>query len=237
MHREDASTRAGRVLVFPGIYNVRFHLAGFIAALQRQLPAFRIEVRTWGTPLLPLYNLVAHRSNLETAQRMAHELTEWRQAHRSAPLYVVGYSGGGGIALLTAAALPESVSLDRLVLVAPAISPRYPLGDAVLPRVSEFVASYSSVMDVQVAWGTRAFGTIDRERTSSAGAVGFALDHERLLQWHWSREMRRIGHGGRHHSYLNRAWQARALLPALDPAVDAEGLKAHWASLIEGAGV
>jgi hypothetical protein len=101
----------------------------------------------------------------------------------------------------------------------------------VIPRVREFVACYSSVRDFQVGWGTRTFGTIDREWTSSAGAVGFDVEHARLLEWRWSDAMRYPGHAGLHRSYLNRAWQADALLPALDPAVDAAGLATRWAAL------
>src|SRR5688500_12265637 len=46
------SPLAGRVLILPGVGNTRFHLAGFVAATEAQLPNFDVEVRTWGKPFL-----------------------------------------------------------------------------------------------------------------------------------------------------------------------------------------
>jgi len=145
------------------------------------------------------------------------------------PFYLVGYSGGGGMATLVTAALPDDVSIDRLVLVAPAISPDYPLGTKVMPHVREYVVNYASERDLQVGWGTRTFGTIDRKNTASAGAIGFASAHERLLEYRWSPADAAVGHAGNHLAYLSARWQAEKLLPALDPSVGPEALRARWA--------
>jgi hypothetical protein len=133
------------------------------------------------------------------------------------------------MATLVTAALPADVVIDRLVLVAPAISPDYPIVSAVLPHVREFAVNYSSVRDLQVGWGTRTFGTIDRVNTASAGAVGFAARDERLLEYPWSAADEPFGHAGNHLAYLNRRWQAAKLLPALDPMFDPEALRRQWA--------
>ena len=50
----------GRLLILPGVGNTRFHLAGFVAAAQAQLPRFDVEVRTWGVPFMTIHNLRAH---------------------------------------------------------------------------------------------------------------------------------------------------------------------------------
>jgi hypothetical protein len=156
----------GRVLIMPGVGNTRFHLAGFVAATQLQLPRFDVEVRTWGEPFMTIHNLRAHE---------------------------------------------------------------YPIASAVLPHVREFVVNYASTRDLQVGWGTRTFGTIDRKNTASAGAIGFAAEDDRLLQYHWSSADVRFGHAGNHLAYLNGRWQAEKLLPALDPARGPEALKRQWA--------
>ena len=140
----------GRVLVLAGVYNTRFHLVRFGDTLKFRLPGFQVAIRSWGIPLLSLYNLSAYRRNLEKAKRFADELAECRQRFSDRPLCLVGHSGRGGLAILTVAALPEAVSVDRLVLVAPAISPAYPLREALLPHVSEFVANFASEKDLQV---------------------------------------------------------------------------------------
>ncbi len=223
-----ADRPSGRILVLPGVYNTRFQLAGFVKRAEERLPGFDVEVRRWGTPLLALKNLRAHERNVATAADLAAEIAEWRAAHPDEPFYLVGYSGGGGMAVLVAAALPDGVAIDRLILIAPAISPDYPLEREVLPKVREFVANYASERDLQVGWGTRTFGTIDREHVDSAGAVGFAIDDPKIAQWYWSPADRAFGHRGNHVAYLGRRWQAAALLPALDPDATAETLIHAW---------
>jgi pimeloyl-ACP methyl ester carboxylesterase len=223
------SQAEGRLLILPGVGNTRFHLAGFVAAAEAQLPRFDVEVRPWGVPFMTIHNLRAHERNEATAESVAGEIAEWRRAHPDAPFYLVGYSGGGGMATLVTAALPDDVSIDRLVLVAPAISPDYPLEQEVLPHVREYVVNYASERDLQVGWGTRTFGTIDRKNTASAGAIGFAAAHERLLEYRWSAADVAVGHAGNHLAYLSARWQAAKLLPALDPSVSPEALRARWA--------
>ncbi len=224
-----ASPVEGRVLILPGVGNTRFHLAGFVAATEAQLPRFDVEVRPWGVPFMTIHNLRAHERNEATAAAIAAEIAEWRRAHPDAPFYLVGYSGGGGMATLVTAALPDGISIDRLVLVAPAISPDYPLGTEVLPHVREYAVNYASERDLQVGWGTRTFGTIDRKNTASAGSIGFAVSDERLLEYHWSPADAPFGHAGNHLAYLSGRWQAAKLLPVLDPSVGPETLRARWA--------
>jgi pimeloyl-ACP methyl ester carboxylesterase len=223
------SSSSGRLLILPGVGNTRFHLAGFVAAAERQLPSFDVEVRPWGEPFLTIHNLRAYERNVATARNIAAEIAAWRRAHPDDPFYLVGYSGGGGMATLVVAALPHDVSIDRLVLVAPAISPDFPMVDDVLPHVREFAVNYWSSRDLQVGWGTRTFGTLDRKNTSSAGAVGFFAADARLLEHRWSEADEPFGHSGNHLAYLSPRWQAAKLLPALAPAVDAAELRARWA--------
>jgi pimeloyl-ACP methyl ester carboxylesterase len=228
-----ASAR-GRVLIMPGVGNTQFHLAGFVERLERQLPNFDVEVRPWGTPFRMIENLQAQERNFSTAAEIAEDLAAWRRAHPDEKLYVVGYSGGGGMVTLVTAALPVDVSVDRLILVAPAISPDYPLEERVVPRVNEFVVNYASPLDLQVGWGTRAFGTIDRKNTASAGAVGFEIVNPKLLQHIWSADDIPFGHFGNHLSYLNSRWQRAKLLPALDPSLSLDQVRARWAQTCKG---
>ncbi|HET8697245.1 MAG TPA: alpha/beta fold hydrolase [Gammaproteobacteria bacterium] len=228
-----AHAEAGRLLILPGVGNTRFQFAGLAEAAARQLPSFDVEVRPWGTPFLTLHNLRAHARNAATAKSIAAELAAWRRAHPHDKLYLVGYSGGGGIATLVTASLPADVAVDRLILIAPAISPDYPLAERVLPHVRELVVSFASGRDLQVGWGTHELGTIDRVYTQSAGAVGFGTTDDRLLEYFWSDADLGLGHQGNHWSYLVRRWQDAKLLPALDPSVTAVELRAQWAAACE----
>lgn len=218
----------GRLLVLPGVGNTSFVLSGFKQRAERLLPGFDVEVRTWGTPLLPLANLRSHERNLETARRIAADITAWRAQHPGELLYLVGYSGGGGIASLVVSELPVGVTIDRLVLVAPAIAPDFAVESRLAPHVEEFIVNYSSPRDLQVGLGTRVFGTIDRVETASAGAVGFTAEHAALLEWRWTPAEQRLGHPGNHLAYLTPPWQHARLLPALDPRLSAAHVEARW---------
>ena len=122
------------------------------------------------------------------------------------------------------------MTVDRLILVAPAISPKYPVETDVLPRVREFVVNYASAKDLQVGWGTQRFGTIDRERTKSAGAIGFDLAHSKLVQWHWSNAS--FPRALRQPSFVSRTPLAnRSAVAGARPAVNGRSLAAHLAGL------
>jgi pimeloyl-ACP methyl ester carboxylesterase len=224
-----AAPTHGSLIVLPGIRNTRFHLAGFVQMARQLLPGFDVEIRTWGPPLLGIYNLRAHERNAATARAMAAEIAAWRARHPSEPLYLIGYSGGGAIAAMTVAALPADVTVDRLVLVAPALAADYPAADLLFPHVAEFVVNYASEADLQVGLGTRLLGTIDGAYSTSIGYGGLrAVDGQPLAEWRWQPADRRAGHRGNHVAYLSRRWQRAFLLPAIDPRTDARGLRDVW---------
>jgi pimeloyl-ACP methyl ester carboxylesterase len=227
-HTAVASRAAGRLIILPGIHNTRFHLVGFARRASQLLPSMDVEIRTWGPPLLGLYNLRARERNRKTADALAAEITAWRRTHPEELLYIVGYSGGGGIAALAIESLPDDVRIDRLILVAPAISADYDFATSLLPHVKDYVVNFSSEKDLQVGLGTRWFGTIDGIKSPSAGFAGFTADDERIVEWHWSSVDRRLGHRGNHVSYLGRRWQEQVLLPALDSRNNASALRAAW---------
>ena len=214
----------GKVLILLGAVNTPHHLSGFAEMVRERHPSLDVELRSWGVPLRSVHNLTAYDRNRETARKLAGELADYRREHHDAIIDVVGYSGGGGVAVFVVEALPPDVRIDRLLLVAPAISRAYPLEQQVLPRVREFIVNYASDKDIQVGWGTATFGTIDRVFEACAGHAGFELEHPRLVQVRWNETMRREGHHGNHHSYRSPPWQRKYLLPALDPAVTIEDL-------------
>lgn len=204
-------------MMFPGVINLTSQLDGLAQAIREAEPGFEVDLRPWGPPFRSFHNLQAEADNRATAQDRAQWLAEYRRSHPNAFIVVLGYSGGGGIAVFTVEALPEDVQVDRLILVAPAVSPDYPLLERVLPHVREVVVNYASRHDLQVGWGTRQFGTMDRAKTASAGYSGFSEDSPQLIQVYWNESMRRKGHFGNHLSYVAPAWQEKYLLPMLRP--------------------
>lgn len=193
--------------------------------LTEAYPQFDVDVRPWGTPLHPLINLRAYERNLKTAKAMADELASFRREHPEDIIDIVGMSGGGAMGVFVLQALPKDVTINRLILIAPAISSDFPMASAAMPHVSEFVVNFASPLDLQVGWGTRLFGTMDRRNVKSAGYSGFAFKHAKLLEIRWNKSMIRQGHLGNHLAYYSPAWLRKYVVPALDPEADMEHLQ------------
>jgi len=216
----------GVVWLIPGVANTRFQLREFASRIRQAHPEWQVDIRTWGDPLRSFRNLESYERNMATARELAEELAAFRNNNPEAVIDVVGYSGGGGIAVFVVESLPADVQINRLILIAPAISPQYPLKSTIIPRISEYVVNYASVHDLQAGWGTKNFGTMDRKNVASAGFEGFGVKHPQLVQVFWNSGMIWDGHFGNHLSYLSHAWQRKYVLPALDPKLDAEDLQA-----------
>ena len=107
--------------------------------------------------------------------------------------------------------------IDRLVLVAAAISPDYHVEKRLAPHVRQVIVNFYSRLDQTVNVGTALFGTIDRAHTASAGHTGFRLDDPKLVQIRWKPGMIWSGHLGTHVFYCSGAWQRKYLLPWVDP--------------------
>lgn len=215
--------------MLPGVSNTVGQLKNLARLIQREHAGLEVEIRTWGPALQSLHNLQAYDANLTTARNLALEIANHLHRHQGEDFYLLGYSGGGGLAVLTAANLPDGARIDRLILIAPAISPEYPLAEQVLPHVREFVVNCASRRDRQVGSGTRWFGTVDRKLTRSAGCVGFALAHPHLVEYHWTPRIRELRHMGGHTEYLGARWQEAILLPVFDADSTPERLRASYA--------
>lgn len=222
------SEAAGRIIVLPGIHNTLFHLKGFFEMAGESLPNFEIDRRKWGITFLGIRNLRAEEQNFEFARSLAADIASWRSRNPDELLYLMGYSGGGGVASLVLGELPQDVAIDRLILVAPAISTEFPIEELADDRIRDFVVNYASEKDRQVGLGTRLFGTIDREYDYAAGFDGFSVRFDKLAQWFWRESDRRFGHRGNHIAYLGRRWQRDFLLPAIDPATSRAELERLW---------
>ena len=97
-----------------------------------------------------------------------------------------------------------------------------------MPHVREYVVNYASERDLQVGWGTRTFGTIDRKNTASAGAIGFALRTSGCSSTAGRQADAPFGHAGNHLAYLCGALAGpRSCCRCLDPSVGPDALRAQ----------
>lgn len=171
-----------------------------------------------------LHDLQDPENVLWKSQKLAAQVREVIAASPDRPVYLVGRSGGSGVVLSAAAQLPPG-SLERIVLISPAVSPHYDLCPAFRATRKEIVCFSSANDQVILNWGTSVFGTVDRVYGPSAGLYGFHEPapedaescelYRRLVHIPWNAGMIWDGHPGFHCTALATGFQTRHVAPWL----------------------
>jgi pimeloyl-ACP methyl ester carboxylesterase len=216
----------GCVFILPGVNNRASQFTSTVMGLRDAGLDQAAQVIEWGDgPLSALSNLTSLSKNLQRADDIASQIIEYQQAYPGRPTSLVGFSGGGGLAVLAARALPPGIQVDRLVLVGAALAPDYDLAE-VLPSSREGIVNFYSPRDwLVLGIGTEWFGTIDRRFTQSAGRAGFLAEDGSLFasaevwQIGWQPAWRTLGHSGGHAGWMSREWARVVLAPAIDPSL------------------
>ncbi len=219
---------SGLVYVFPGVDGVGWEVQRAVDGLRDAGVTAQIRIFDWQAPLDPLENLTDEVRNRRLAEGVAAELRAFRRARPGAPIDLVGYSGGGGMALFAAEALPDQVTIRRIVLVHAAVSPRYDLTRALAQVELELVNFYSARDWLILGVGTTLLGTIDRAYSAAAGQAGFDVEaavprpEQRGLvrQVEWTRTMITAGHWGGHLSIGAYEWNRRFVAPLVGAATE-----------------
>lgn len=146
------------------------------------------------------------RHLVEKGNELALQVKSYQAKNPDKPVFLVGRSTGAYIVLLAAEQLPAG-SVERIILLSPAVSPDFDLTPA-LRSTRQNIISFRSTFDVVILnWGTSIVGTADRYYTKSAGLSGFVLpaasysqaeDYQRLKQIAWSPSKMLYGHLGGH---------------------------------------
>lgn len=213
----------GVVWIFPGIEGNEWSMQEAYKGFREAGVERAIHVWDWDRIGGPLANLTDYQGNRARAVVVADELLAYRADHPDAPIDLVGYSGGAGIAIFAAEELPEDFHLRKILLCQPALSPSYDL-TAALQRVDETIVNFHSQADLLILGaGTSTFGTMDREYTPSAGLYGFdpnqavpdATQRSKLVQRAWKLSDGGVLHYGGHFPILSRYWNRFVVGPEL----------------------
>lgn len=198
--------KKGLVVVCPGIEGAGLLNQAICEGLDAGGVDWAIDVYDWTSPYGPLYNLRAEQRNREMADRLAARVMRYQHRYPQRPVFLLGHSGGGAIAVWAAEMMPSDQPLDGLVLLSPALSPTYRLVRS-LANCRRGIVSFRSARDwVFLGAGTAVCGTMDGRHTSSAGRLGFQVPQDdeaagayaRLFQVAWHRDMAEVGHTGGH---------------------------------------
>jgi hypothetical protein len=205
--REDHSPR-GLVIVIGGIGGLDWCGIALRRLLKNKRPPFTIQIFPWGLGFGRWHADLTNISNRDMKAKLIAETIRLYKANQpECPVFVVAKSGGSGVAVKALELLGDK-SVERVVLLAPAVSPTYDL-TAALHAVSREIVVFWSPLDVLVLGaGTRLFGTMDRVKAIGAGLVGFRLppvnsaetarEYGKLRQVRWHPRMAASGHLGGH---------------------------------------
>ncbi len=144
-------------------------------------------------------------------------------------MHLVGYSGGGGVAVLTLEALPSDRRVTDAILLAPTLASDYDLRPAI-SHTTGGIRNFYSPLDVPILMVLcTVFGTTEGQHTVAAGAIGFQppeksgqegrRDYQlQVSQQSYNLAMLMDGHGGSHFGWTNRTFVARHVAPLLAPS-------------------
>lgn len=204
---EDPSAKPGVIFVAGGAGNlVNLPSITKWAGKQCKLP-HEVRAFEWqhgkGRIVLDIQDA---RHLIDKANELAQQILEYQVTHPDRPIYLIGKSTGAIIVLMAAEKVPIS-SLERIILLSPAVSPNYDLVPAIHSTRAGVISFHSSLDIAVLNWATTLVGTADRHYNPSAGLNGFvlpaaktsaALDYERLIQINWSPSHAWYGHLGGH---------------------------------------
>jgi pimeloyl-ACP methyl ester carboxylesterase len=161
---------------------------------------------------------------LAEAKFLAGEIVTLLRREPRPKIYLVAHSAGAGVVLPAVQYLPPN-SIERMILLAPAVSADYDIRPALRTSRSGLENFYSERDRFILDFGIRVFGTTDRRRGSpAAGLVGFRpppLSPEelpllnRLHQHPWEPSMIMNGNRGGHYGSYEPEFLRAYIIPLL----------------------
>ncbi len=181
----DVRKENGLVVILPGIegesefnHNIRSGLAS--AGCYRAMPIYN-----WGAPI-PGVGLLINQTNVIgnriAGSNIAKMIEKYQDNYPGRPVYLVGHSGGGGVAVFAAEAMSQGRTVDGLVLLSASISGDYDLSKALRNCKNGILNVYNSEDTGLLGVGTAIMGNVDGGHAASAGLNGFTRSFQQLYQ-------------------------------------------------------
>lgn len=166
----------GLVVILPGIegesefnHNIRQGLAS--AGCYRAMPIYN-----WGAPI-PGVGMLINQTNVIgnriAGSSIAKMIEKYQDNYPGRPVYVIGHSGGGGVAVFAAEGMSAGRKIDGLVLLSASISGDYDLTKALNNCKNGILNVYNPEDTGLLGVGTAIVGNVDGGHAASAGLNGF----------------------------------------------------------------
>jgi pimeloyl-ACP methyl ester carboxylesterase len=220
----------GYTLVLPGILGSQPLDHGIVKGLLNARAPCAIDLYDWTAGgLMMLYNLRGLERNRREAQIVAQKIMAYQDRYPGRPVHLIGYSGGGAVAVFALEALPPDRRVSSAILLAPTLAPEYDLRLAA-SRTERGICHFYSPLDVPLLMVmTLVFGTSEGHHTFAAGALGFETPPKDkrdprdaspapVVQQRYTLDMLALGHPGGHFGWANPAFVARWVAPLLRPS-------------------
>lgn len=206
----------------PGIAGERRLDRQFVAGLRDGGYEGTLEIHDWTEHDPGLAALLGRARHERQANKVAGTIRRLLKEDPARKIRLIGHSGGAGIAVWALERLPEGMSVETLVLIAPALSQQYDLSPS-LAHVRGKAYALTSVNDaVVLGAGTRMFGTIDGLKEEAAGMRGFTqpLDaddaqYAKLVAMPYVAEWMDYDNIGNHIGPMSRAFAKKVISPLL----------------------
>jgi pimeloyl-ACP methyl ester carboxylesterase len=219
-----SAPNADVVFVADGSGDYRTTSKGLCEAVNACAAPLRIETFVWSHGYgRMLEDHTDHCHHLEEGRRLAGLVSAARQSCPERGVYLVGHSSGAAVVLAAAEAAPPG-SIERVVLLAPAVACDYDLRPA-LRSARQGIDAFISRRDIgALGVGTGVAGTADGRWSSASGRVGFApiltcpgdeLLYAKLRIHPWDRCVRWTGNRGSHYGTLEQGFLHAYVLPLL----------------------
>lgn len=163
-------------------------------------------------------------NQLAMGRALAERVVAYRRAYPGRRVHLVGHSTGGAVVLAAAEALPPD-SIDRIVLLAPAVCTAYDLRPALRTARCGIDVYHSERDRMVLGLGMRIVGTADDASCrTAAGQYGFtpilcdpqdAALYTRLRQHPWDRALLWTGNRGGHYGSHTPDYLRAYVLPLL----------------------
>jgi len=211
----------GLVVILPGIEGVSQYNRNIRKGLVKGGLDRAILIQRWGH--LPgigaLLNQMDVAGNRMEGVRIARQITDYQNRYPGRSVWIVGHSGGAGVAVFTAEALPGGRKIDGLILLAASIHKEYDLTKALSHCQVGIVNFYNPGDKALLQIGTTLVGNVDGRRGPSAGLEGFSLKKPMKTDGEKLRQVRVTGGFDPHGRATDPSYVSANVVPYLkDPA-------------------
>jgi pimeloyl-ACP methyl ester carboxylesterase len=182
--------RAGRgmVVILPGIEGEGPANWDIRDGLYEAGVPYALVIYRWGT-MVPgpggmLLNQTDAPGNRRAARELALQIAGYQASNRGKPVFLIGHSAGGGIAIFTLEELGKLDGVEPIegaVLLSASLSANYPL-DGALRMVRRGIVNVHNPADPVLMAGSGLLGNVDGGHGASAGRTGFSRAYGKVFE-------------------------------------------------------